>query len=164
MATKTPFFSDEFVETVRAALTEACSDGSCITYAALASKLNMTEEDVQVLREVITHEFKGDNDGDVEIVKGPQGGLAFRGLARPERTKSADAPVDQAWVQAVEAKLEEVLATKKGVSAELLAGLMGKSDSVDVRRAVNMLPGYELAKGVGIRRRVQATEKAASTG
>ncbi len=165
MANRSTFFSEEVVEMVRGVLTVHCGDGSCITYNALAEACGFSvEKDIPLLREIINHEFKGENDGDIEVVKGPDGGLGFRGMKRPERPKAADTSMAPEWLARVESKLNEVLTgDRKGVSAEMLAGLLGEHESQLVRKAVLQLDGFEMAKGVGIRRVAAPVAQATGT-
>lgn len=150
---KTRYFSETFVNLVKSKIQELCGSGACISYNQLVEACGLDTKDLLVVREVINLELKGENDGDVEIVRGKMGGIGIRGLEHPSPRKKVTATMDQEWLDTVKAKLDEVLKTEKDhVSADIVAGLLNVSESNRVRKAVALLDGFEMAKGVGIRR------------
>lgn len=152
------FFNRNFREQVRSKIQDLCSDGSTITYGKLTEALGFSKDEESVVRELVQRELMGTEEGDVELVRGRNGGLGLVGL---DHSVGAKYELDAKFIEAVRRKIHATLETvPRGVSVGLIAGLMGELDTAKVSAAIGQLEDFELVRGVGVRRK--ATEEEAA--
>lgn len=152
------FFNRNFREQVRSKIQELCSDGSTITYGKLTEALGFSKDEESVVRELVQRELMGTEEGDVELVRGRNGGLGLVGL---DHSVGAKYELDAKFIEAVRRKVHATLESiPRGVSVGLIAGLMGELDTAKVSAAIAQLDDYELVRGVGVRRKASEEEAA----